>query len=73
MAKRKSKSKKQESIKRRVWELQSQCEHDGKEIWTPEIVSSVIAKLEEEKLDNGKPSLKRCLPELSTFRSRSGE
>ena len=59
MAKRKSKSKKQESIKRRVWELQSQCEHDGKEIWTPEIVSSVIAKLEEEKLDNGKPSLKR--------------
>ena len=49
MAKRKSKSKKQESIKRRVWELQSQCEHDGNEIWTPEIVSSVIAELEEEE------------------------
>ena len=52
----KSKSKKTESIKRRVWELQSQCMHDGKEIWTPEIVTKVIEKLEEEKLDNGKPA-----------------
>jgi len=59
MAKRKTKSKKTESIKRRVWELQSQCYHEGKEIWTPEIVTSVIEKLEEEKLDNGKPALKR--------------
>lgn len=55
----KIKSKKQEGIKRRVWELQSQCEHDGRAIWTPEIVTSVIEKLEAETLDNGKPKLKR--------------
>ena len=55
----KTKSKDPAKIKRRVWELQSQCMHDGKEIWTPEIVTKVIEKLEEEKLDNGKPALKR--------------
>ena len=55
----KSKSKDSTKIKRRVWELQSQCVHDGIEIWTPEIVKKVIEKLEAEKLDNGKPALKR--------------
>ena len=59
MSMAKTKSKDSTKIKRRVWELQSQCEHDGKEIWTPEIVTSVIEKLEAETLDNGKPALKR--------------
>ena len=59
MSMAKTKSKDPTKIKRRVWELQSQCMHDGKEIWTPEIVTKVIEKLEEEKLDNGKPALKR--------------
>ena len=46
-------------IKRRVWEIQSQCYHNGKAIWTPEIVEKVIEKLSAEKLSDGKPVLKR--------------
>ena len=59
MSMAKTKSKDPTKIKRRVWELQSQCYHNGEAIWTPEIVTSVIEKLEAEKLDNGKPALKR--------------
>lgn len=46
-------------IKRRVWEIQSQCTYKGKDIWTPEIVEKVIEKLSAEKLSNGNPALKR--------------
>lgn len=52
-------NKKEEVAKRRVWELQSQCEHDGKEIWTPEIVEKVIKELESEGKNDGTPRLKR--------------
>ncbi len=45
--------------KRRVWEIQSQCYHGDKAIWTEEIVEKVVEKLSKEKLSNGKPALKR--------------
>lgn len=45
-------------IKRRVWEVQSQCYHNGQPIWTPEIVERVVEQLKSEKLSNGKPALK---------------
>ena len=37
-------------IKRRVWEIQSQCYHGDKAIWTEEIVEKVVEKLSEEKI-----------------------
>ena len=39
--------------KRRVWEIQSQCTHDGVEIWSKKQVKIFIKKLEEDALDDG--------------------
>ena len=63
-------------IKRRVWEIQSQCEHNGKAIWTPDIVTKVIEQLASEKLSNGKPALKRwawCLHDKDKVREENIE
>ena len=60
----------------RVWEIQSQCEHDGKAIWTPDIVEKVIKKLEDEKLPDEKPSLVRwawCMHDKDTVREENIE
>ena len=60
----------------RVWEIQSQCEHDGKAIWTPEIVEKVIKKLDEEKLPDGNPSLVRwawCMHDKDKVREENIE
>ena len=52
-------SKNKYSKKRRVWELQSQCYHQDKPIWTEEIVKEVVDKLSAEKYEDGKPKLVR--------------
>lgn len=54
----------------RVWEIQSQCEYNGKPIWTPEIVSEFVDLLRKEELDNGEPALKHwawCLHDKDPY------
>ena len=63
-------------IKRRVWEVQSQCYHNGQPIWTPEIVERVVEQLKSEKLSNGKPALKRwawCMHDKDKVREENIE
>ena len=66
-------AKKNEVIgeKRRVWEVQSQCVHNGEEVWTEEIVEAFVNKLMEPRpFDGGKPALQRycwCLHDKDNY------
>lgn len=45
--------------KHTAWEIQSQCVHNGKDVWTETIVQQFINALLEEDAGNGKPRLIR--------------
>lgn len=45
--------------KRRAWEIQSQCVHNGENVWTEEIVNRFVKALLAEKTEDGSPTLKR--------------
>ena len=45
--------------KRRAWEIQSQCVHNGEDVWTEEIVDRFVKALLAEKTEEGRPTLKR--------------
>ena len=46
--------------KHKVWEIQSQCEHDGKPVWTEEIVEKFVKDLDDQiSPKTGKKILKR--------------
>ena len=71
-----AKKKKSTRTRHRVWEIQSQCYHDGIAVWTPEIVTNVIKQLEAKELPNGDKSLVRwawCLHDKDTVREENIE
>ncbi len=52
-------SKKQTRDRCRVWEIQSQCEHNGEAIWTEEIVKQFVDTLLEKRKDkNGNTTVR---------------
>ena len=56
--------------KLRVWEIQSQCIHDGKEVWTPSIVEAFVKRLERDYQHAGSCNLRRwawCLHDKDVY------
>ena len=57
-------------MRSRVWEIQSQCVHDGKDIWTPDIVERFVEELKQDRGTHRKSNLIHyawCLHDKDTY------
>lgn len=58
------------TMRSRVWEIQSQCVHDGKDIWTPDIVERFVEELKQDRGTHRKSNLIHyawCLHDKDTY------